>query len=136
MADDKTTGISTRTDGTWEMDAAAFVPEPNGYLKVKGEEYPIYSFLDIPSIDSIRAVKLNERIEATKDFNERMALSIEHLCLLSAGPADGRGNRKSLSATNLDGVTPRQIIGLVVMANTIAVRPPEAETSENQTQSV
>jgi len=132
MAND---GINKRDDGSWELDAAAFIPEPNGYLKISGESYPIYSFLDIPVEDSMRIVKLTDSINDTSDYTERMRLSIEHLLLLNAGPDSGRGNRKLLTAKDLNGLVPRQIISLVVMANSIAAVPQKADTNDEAKQS-
>ena len=128
-------GIKTRDDGSWEMDTAAFLPDPQGYIKVGGESYPIFSFLDIPVEESLRVVKLSEKISTTQDYDERMKLSIEHLIALNAGPDGGRGNRKLLMAKHLIGLTPRQIIGLVVLASSIAAVPQMADesTSESKT---
>lgn len=129
-------GISKRNDGAWEMDSAAFLPDPQGYVKVGGESYPIFSFLDIPVADAMKVVKIHERINATDDFDERMALSIEHLVALSSGPDNGRGNRKVLTAELLRGLPARMVIGLVVLANSIASVPQKANADQSQTASV
>jgi len=133
MAND---GITKRASGEWEMDIAAFIPDPQGFIKVQGEDYPIYSFLDIPVKDSMRVVKLSEEIENTTSYDEKMKLSIDHLLALNSGPEDGRGNRKLLTYEMLAGLAARQIIGLVVMANSIAAVPQKAEASVEQTASV
>lgn len=116
-------GINKRSDGSWEMDTAAFLPEPQGYVKIKNQEYPIYSFLDLPVEDSMKVVTLHERIAGDIEYDERLRLSIAHLIMLSAGPDEGRGNRKSLAEADLKGLTGRQIVSLVVLANSIAAVP-------------
>jgi len=128
-------GFSKRDDGAWEMDSAAFLPEPQGYLKVNGDAYPIYSFLDIPVEASLKVVKLSDAINSTDDYAERLRLSIEHLIMLSAGPDGGRGNRKTLTAEVLSGLAPRQLIGLVVLANSIAAVPQKADESSDKAES-
>jgi hypothetical protein len=132
-----TSGISKRDDGAWEMDTAAFLPEPQGYIKVKGEEFPIYSFLDIPVEDSMRVVKMSEEIDANPDYDNRMKRSIEHLLALNAGPDVGRETRKLLTPEHFKKFTARQIVGLVVLASTIAAVPTKADTesSANETAS-
>jgi len=134
MATDSS-GISKRNDGAWEMDTAAFLPEPQGYVKVKDAEYPIFSFLDIPVEDSLRVVKLSEEINANPDYDVRMARSIEHLLALNAGPDVGREKRRVLKAEDLKGLTPRQIIGLVVLASSIAAVPQMADESASKNES-
>jgi len=134
MASDKN-GISKRNDGAWEMDTAAFIPEPQGYIKIRSEEYPIFSFLDIPVEDSLRVVKLSEEVEDAPNYDARMKRSIEHLIALNAGPDVGRDKRKLLKTEDLKGLTARQIIGLVVMASTIAAVPQKADESGSETAS-
>lgn len=133
MAND---GITQRPGGEWEMDATAFMPDPAGYLKVKGQEYPIFSFLDIPVEDSIRAVKVSVEIAEADDYNKRMDRSIEHLVMLSGGPEQGRDRRKALTPDVLKGLSARQIIGLVVLANSIAAVPQKADESATPSESV
>lgn len=125
--------ITKRKDGAWEMDAAAFLPDPQGYIKVNGDEYPVFSYLDVPVEASIKIVKLGERISASGDMQERMGLSIEHLMALNAGPIEGRGKRKLLTAEILRELTPRHIVTLVTIANSIAAVPQMAdEGSQNE----
>lgn len=119
--------ITKRQDGAWEMDAAAFLPDPQGYIKVNGEEYPVFSYLDIPVEESIKIVKLGERISASGDMQERMDLSIEHLMALNGGPDSGREKRKLLSTDMLRKLTPRHIVTLVTIANSIAAVPQMAD---------
>lgn len=127
MADNDNGGISKRDDGAWEMDTAAFLPEPQGYIKVKGESFPIYSFLDCPVEDSMRVVKLSEEIASNPDYDARMARSIEHLLVLNAGPEPGRENRKLLTPERFKKLTARQIVGLIVLASSIAAVPTKAD---------
>lgn len=125
-------GFSKRNDGAWEHDAAAFLPEPNGYIKVGGEEYPVFSFLDIPVEESMKCVQLSERIEKTEDMSDRMSLSIAHLLILNAGPDSGREGRKILTEGQLRRLTARQIVSLVVLANSVAAVPQTADAQASE----
>jgi hypothetical protein len=127
--------ITKRKDGAWEMDTAAFLPDPQGFIKVNGEEYPVFSYLDIPVEDSIKIVKLGERISASADMQERMNLSVEHLMALNAGPREGRDKRKMLTAEMLLELTPRHIVTLVTIANSIAAVPQMADESASPSES-
>jgi hypothetical protein len=127
--------ITKRDNGAWEVDMQTFLPDPNGYIKVAGEEYPIFSFLDIPVEESVRILKMADQINATDDLGERMALSIKHLLILNDGPDEGRGDRKRLTEDMLKKLTPRAIVTLVTMANSVAAVPLKADP-EMQTESV
>lgn len=128
--------ITKRQDGAWEMDAVAFLPEPQGVITIGKDEYPIFSYLDIPVADSMKVVKLGERISASGDMEERMALSIEHLMALNAGPMAGRDKRKLLTKEVLMDLTPRHIVTLVTIANSVAAVPQKADEGESQSESV
>jgi hypothetical protein len=132
MAND---GFSKRNDGTWEHDAAAFLPEPEGYLTIAGHQYPIYSFLDLPVEESMMVVRIGEDIDNAPDLKTRLDRSIDQLLALNAGPDAGRSERRALTREMLEKLTARQIVGLVVMANSIAAVPQKADESASRSES-
>lgn len=130
MANDPKGIIQTdEKTGEWKIDAAAFLPDPAGHLKIDSVEYPIFSFLDIPVEDSLRVVKLADDINATSSYDERMARSIEQIIMLNRGP-DIRRDWSMLTKDILMRLAPRQIIALTVMATSIAQVPLKAAAGE------
>ena len=108
----------TSHDGVWKMDVDAFVPKPEGIIKVKGIEYPIYSFLDVPIADSLRATRLAEELNAPNaSYEERLERSIDQIMLLNAP-----GTPK-LTREVFDAIPPREIVRLTVLASSIAQVP-------------
>jgi hypothetical protein len=127
--------LKTRSDGTWEMDVAAFAPSPEGYVVVDGVSYPIYSFLDVPIEDSVRVTKLGDDIARAATYEERQERAIEQVLLLNApgvpkltrGHFDAAPGRKAMSG--------RQLLTLTVLATSIAGVPPKAGAGEERASS-
>lgn len=112
--------LITTKGGVWRMDVDAFVPKPDGYIMVNGVEYPIYSFLDIPVSDSLKVTRLSDDIERAEGYGERLERSIEQIMLLN------RPGEPRLSREVFEGVTPREIIALTVLASSVAQVPLKA----------
>lgn len=108
--------VSVDKDGTWRMDAAAFVPKPDGYIKIKHDDgevvaYPIYSYLDIEALDSYKVARLAAAIDEAKQYDEdRTDIAIEQILLLNK-PAEEYGEPR-LTKEVLKGknVRPRHIL--------------------------
>jgi hypothetical protein len=112
------TDILTSKDGVWKMDIDAFVPKPEGFIKLGRVEYPIYNFLDVPIEDSIKVASLGDDIHsADKDYASQMERSIEQIMLLNA-PGLPRLTREHFKR-----VSPKQIIQLTTLASSIAKIP-------------
>lgn len=133
MSDEKQkkSGITTEADGSWQMDLAAFLPDPAGSLKIDGESYPIYNWMDCPVEASMSVIKLADDIDAAKDLDARVSRSIEQILTLNRGPENGRDQRKLLTETQLKRLPLRQLIQLTVMATTVAAVPQKAVVSES-----
>lgn len=112
------------TDDVWRMDAAAFDPQPTGYVKVDGVEHPIYSFLDIPTGESVKVIRAADGLDAL-GFEERLAKSIEIILALHAGPHPERP--ATLTDAILRKLAPKQVVTLTVMAMSVAAVPLEAD---------
>lgn len=125
MADEE---MVTAKDGVWKMDVDTFCPKPEGYVTVKGVEYPIYSFLDIPMGDSFRVARLAEDIKATDSYEQRMERSIEQILLLNA-PAD-RAEKPRLTKEHFASLSPREIITITVLASSVAQVPLKADSEK------
>ncbi len=121
MAED----LVTSKDGVWRMDVDAFLPSPEGFIKIKGVEYPIYSFLDIEIGDSIKVARLSDDIQAAEGYDVRLERSIEQIMLLN------KPGRPRLERSAFDGITPKQIITLTVLASSIAQVPLKAAAEES-----
>lgn len=116
--------LVTSKDGVWRMDVDTFIPKPEGFLKIGGIEYPIYSFLDIEISDSLKVARLSDDIQKADGYDERLERSIEQIILLNK-PGEPKLLRKIF-----DGMTPKQIITLSVMASSIAQVPTKAAAEE------
>src|SRR5260370_1097251 len=102
----------TIKDGAWKIDVDTFAPKPEGYLKVLGVEYPIYSFLDIPMGDSFRVARLAEDIKGTESYEARMARGVEQILLLNK-PAV-RAGQPVLTEKHFEDISPREILTMTV----------------------
>ncbi len=126
MADNKHGLTTNETTGIWELDAAAFLPEPAGYITVDGQKYPIYSFLDISVEASLRVVKIGESISTATTWQERMEHSIAQIMALNA-----QGEKK-LTTEQLYKLAPTQIILLTLLATSVAKVPLKADASNEE----
>lgn len=119
------TEMITAKDGVWKMDVDAFVPAPEGSITVNGVEYSIYNFLDVPIGDSFRVARLAEDIKAAESYEDRMARSIDQVILLNK-PAIKVG-KPVLTPECFEGMTPREIITVTVLASSVAQVPLKAD---------
>lgn len=124
MADEK------KQPDVWRMDAAAYLPEPAGYLKLDGQEYPIYSFLDVSVEDSLRVVRIADDINNADTYEDRLSRSIKQIMILNAGPEWGREGRKLLTEEQLRRLAPRQLVTLTLYATSVAEVPQKADEGE------
>lgn len=126
MADEEQGGneMVTSKDDVWTMDVDTFVPKPDGYVKIKGVKYPIFSFLDVEVEDSLKVSRLGDDIRDASDYAERMERSIEQIMLLNS-----RGEPR-LTRAAFKGVSPRQVLTLTVLASSIAKVPLKAAGSQ------
>jgi hypothetical protein len=125
MADEKQSGeMVTLKDDVWMMDVDTFVPKPDGYVKIKGTKYPIFSFLDVEVEDSLKVSRLGDDIRDADDYSERLERSIEQIMLLNS-----RGTPK-LTRAAFKGISPRQVLTLTVLASSIAKVPLKAAESQ------
>lgn len=115
----------TTKDGVWRMDVDAFVPSPEGYVKIKGTEYPIYGFMDIPIEDSLKVARLGDDIDNAATYDARMQRSIEQIIVLNAPAADQ--GLPVLTPEVFKGIRAKQLINLVVMATSVAKVPLQAD---------
>jgi hypothetical protein len=136
MADEEQSGneMVTSKDDVWMMDVDTFVPKPDGYVKIKGVKYPIFSFLDVLIDDSMKVSRLGDDIRLAGDYAERMERSIEQIILLNA-PAEKQGlptlTRDVFAAKGKErGISPRQILMLTILASSIAKVPLKAAGSQ------
>lgn len=111
--------VHVREDGAWELDAASYLPKPEGYVKVDGVEYPVYSFMDVPSGDSLKVMKLADDIDSAKGLEEQRARSIDQIMILNSPAAADR----RIPREKLESLTPRQIVALVFYVNSVAAVP-------------
>jgi hypothetical protein len=134
--------VTARLDGVWKMDADVFIPRPDGVIKIKGVEYPIFSFLDLPISDSLKVARLGDDIKNTESYDQRLERSIEQVMLLNA-PRNAETGGLMYSGPWLErkdfvGISPRQIITLTVLASSIAgvpLKPAGAEESSSPSSS-
>ncbi len=126
MADEE---LVTTQDGVWKMDVDAFVPKPEGIIKIKKVEYPIFSFLDIEIDDSLKVARLAEDIGEAEGFQERLDRGIEQILLLNK-PGEPRITREIFK-----GMSPKQVITLTVLASSIAKIPLKAAAKESDSSS-
>lgn len=124
----------TSKDDVWTMDVDTFVPKPDGYVKIKGVSYPIFSFLDVAVEASLRVSRLGDDIRDAGDYAGRMERSIEQIILLNA-PAEAQGlptlTRDAFKAKGKErAVSPRQVLTLTVLASSIAKVPLKAAGSQ------
>jgi len=115
--------VTVTENGVWRMDAAAFHPKPEGFLKIGEIEYPVFSFLDIPIDDSLRVVELGTREEGMA-YDKVVDRGIEQIILLNR-PGEPKLTRETLKA-----LSPKQVILLGVMAASIAKVPLKAAGTE------
>lgn len=115
----------TAKDGVWKMDVDAFVPAPEGSITVKGVEYPVYNFLDVPIGDSFKVARLAEDIRAEQSYEDRLARSIDQVMLLNK-PAVKVG-KPVLTRECFEDMSPREIITVTVLASSIAQVPLKAD---------
>lgn len=109
--------VTKRLDGVWKMDADVFLPKPDGVIKIKDVEYPIFSFLDIPIADSLKVARLGDDIRGAETYDQRLERSIEQVMLLNA-----QGTPR-LAREDFVGLSPRQVLTLTVLASSIASVP-------------
>ena len=114
----------TTKDGVWRMDVDTFVPQPDGHIVVKGVEYPIYNFLDIPIHDSLQVARLGDEPSDDESYDDRMARNIDMIILLN------KPGSPTLTREHFVGLSPRQIIMLTVLATSIAKVPLKATGSQ------
>lgn len=126
--------VTQAKDGSWAMDVAAFMPEPEGKVRIGDVEYPIFGFLDACVEDSFRVIEVGDEINGAVTYRERMEKSIEQIILLNRGPVDFNGNPKHgklLTAELLRAkLAPKQIIELSVLVSTVAAVPQTAGESQ------
>lgn len=111
----------TTKDGVWRMDVDAFVPKPEGYVKIKGTDYPIFGFLDIAVEDSLKVARLADDIDNAGSYQDRMQRSIEQIMMLNAPAKDQ--DLPTLTREVFKGIRAKQLITLVVMATSVAKVP-------------
>ena len=122
--------LTTTADGVWKMDVDAFVPKPEGYIKIKDVEYPIFGFLDVPIEESLKVTRLGDDIDDALTYDDRMKRSIEQIMMLNAPAADQ--GLPVLSREHFKSLRPKQLITLVVMATSIAKVPLVADRAEKK----
>lgn len=125
MADE----MVTTKDGVWRIDVDTFVPKPEGYIKVGGIEYPIYSFLDLPIGASFRIARLAEDLKDSETYEDRVARNVDQILLLNS-PAK-RAEKPLLTKELFENFTPREILSATVMASTIAGVPLKADVEKS-----
>jgi hypothetical protein len=113
----------------WTLDVAALSPKPAGHIKIDGTEYPIFNFLDCDISSSIMVAELGDLIVKAETYEERIALTIKQLVLLSAGPSRGRGERPALTSEIIRTLEPRTLMRLAARASGLADVPPVADAS-------
>lgn len=122
MADEKPI-ITAGENGEWKIDAETFDPKPAGHIKIKGVEYPIYSFLDVPVDLSVRVVNLNEDIK-DGTFDDRWKRAIDQILILNRGPLDADEKPKHarlLTEPQLRALPLQILVSLSAMATSVAV---------------
>jgi len=110
--------ITVGDDAVWKMDLDAFVPAPEGWITVGSVAYPIYHFLDLPIVDSLKVVRLSKDIEDAATYEERMSRSIDQTVLLNA-PARHAG-LPELARETVAAMSPRAIVALAALASSAA----------------
>ncbi len=120
----------TERDGVWRMDVDTFAPKPEGYVKIKGVEYPIFSFLDIPLDESIKVARLGFDIKSAEGYDKQMERSIEQIILLNHPAGPDLPDSLRLTRKHFRGVSPKQVITLTVLASSIAGVPQKAAAEE------
>lgn len=121
MSDD----LVTSKDGVWRMDVDTFAPKPEGVLKIKGVEYPIFSFLDVAIGDALKVARLGDDIQSADTVDARVQRSIDQIILLNS-----TGTPK-LTREIFEGLSVRQIIQLTAMASRIAQVPLMTDRKES-----
>jgi hypothetical protein len=124
------TEMVTEKDGVWRMDVDTFLPKPEGYIKIKRVEYPIYSFIDVPIDASLKVARLGDDIKAAELYDEKLERSIEQIILLNQPSGPDLPAELHLTREHFRGVSPKQIITLTVLASSIAGVPQKAAAEE------
>jgi hypothetical protein len=121
--------ISNGDNGVWKMDADAFIPTPEGHVKIKNVEYPIFNFLDIEIADSLAVARIGEEIRNAKTYDLRLERSIEQVMMLNK-PGTPRLTKEIFA-----GLTPHQIITLTMLASSVAQIPLKADPEKKEGES-
>lgn len=117
--------LVTTKDGVWRMDVDTFAPKPEGTLKIKGVEYPIFSFLDVEIGDALKVARLGDDIQNSDTIEARVQRSMQQIMLLN------KLGEPKLTPEIFEGLSVRQIIQLTMMASTIAQIPLKTDRKES-----
>ena len=121
-------------DDVWRMDAAAFNPKPTGYVKLLNDiEYPMYSFMDIPTKDSLDVLSASDKLNELA-AEERMKESRRIILMLNAGPAGVLSAKPGelIPEAELDRLSLRQVVTLTTLALTVSQVPLKAGEGESK----